>query len=185
MTEEQKDDWLDEEFRKNQAEEGEVTGVLNWKVAKKKSGAQKTKNKRANKKQKEEETAAAAHQEAMAGIEDPDAPAIASIPEEPSSETATSSSAPPGKKARTESWKALRNPAREAIGDGDTQALAPVDEEQIEVEEEITIEDVRNMDVEEVRTGLIDDDAPITWEEVSYADKAIVDELIALAKIHL
>ena len=77
---------------------------------------------------KEEETAAAAHQEAMAGIEDPDAPAIAPIPEEPSSETATSSSDPPGKKARTESWKALRNPAREVIGDGDTQALAPVDE---------------------------------------------------------
>ena len=77
MTEEERDDWPDEEFKKNQAEEGEVTGVLNWKVAKKKSGAQKTKIKRANKKKREEETAAAAHQGAMAGFEDTDTPATA------------------------------------------------------------------------------------------------------------
>ena len=65
----EREEWLDEEFTKNQADEGDIMGLLQWKLAKRASGSKKKKRQRANKQKKEEEAAAAAHQQAMADVE--------------------------------------------------------------------------------------------------------------------
>ena len=74
----------------------------------------------ANKQKKEEELAAAAHQQAMADVETAEVADVTKALENTSLEgTASSSStAPPPKQARTEAWQALKNPAKEVIGDG-------------------------------------------------------------------
>ena len=82
----------------------------------------------------------------------------------------------------------MKKPAKEVIGDGTQEPLPTVDENEEadydfeDVDKDITIGDIQKMEIEEVQAAPDNDDEPITWEEVSYADKAVVDEMLVKKK---
>ncbi len=82
-------------------------------------------------------------------------------------ETATSSQALPTKLARTEAWQALRKPARQVIGErtSDAEAPAPTGDDHVEtVEEDLTIGDLKDVDLEDVSQEPRQGEDLITWQ---------------------